>query len=106
VQAVRLFQGYLWHPKEASLDPRALLPEEVLGARLLIDPVPPPTPFFEDGTPTATQAFYQVTLLFLTEEAPEALKPLAERVAEALREHLEGLPPGVGWLLLEDLRPL
>jgi hypothetical protein len=62
VQAVRLFQGYLWHPKEASLDPRALLPEEVLGARLLIDPVPPPTPFFEDGTPTATQAFYQLDL--------------------------------------------
>ena len=106
MQAVRLFQGYLWHPKEASLDPRALLPGEVLGARLLIDPVPPPTPFFEDGTPTATQAFYQVTLLFLTEKAPEALKPLAERVAEALRERLEGLPPAVGWLLLEDLRPL
>ena len=88
------------------MDLANLLPQEVLGVRLLLDPVSPPTPFFEDGTPTATQAFYQVTLLFLTEEAPEALKPLAERVAEALREHLEGLPPGVGWLLLEDLRPL
>jgi len=58
VQAVRLFQGYLWHPKEAPLDPRALLPGEVLGARLLLDEVPPPTPFFEDGTPTHTQRFY------------------------------------------------
>ncbi|WP_117237736.1 DUF3208 domain-containing protein [Thermus sediminis] len=106
MQAVRLFQGYLWHPKGATLDPKALLPGEVLGARLLIDPVPPPTPFFEDGTPTATQAFYQVTLLLLTEEPPEALKPLAERVAEALKAHLEALPPEVGWLLLEDLRPL
>ncbi len=106
MQAVRLFQGYLWHPKEASLDPRALLPGEVLGARLLIDPVPPPTPIFEDGTPPATQAFYQVTLLLLTEKPPEALKPLAESVAKVLEAHLKALPPGVGWLLLEDLRPL
>ncbi|APD09306.1 MULTISPECIES: DUF3208 family protein [Thermus] len=106
MQAVRLFQGYLWHPKEAPLDPRALLPGEVLGARLLLDEVPPPTPFFEDGTPTHTQRFYQLTLLLLTDEPPEALKPLAEEAARALAAHLEALPPGVGWLLLEDLRPL
>ena len=53
-----------------------------------------------------TQRFYQLTLLVLTEEPPEALKPLAEEAAEALGEVLEGLPPEVGWLLLEDLRPL
>ncbi|EIA40060.1 hypothetical protein RLTM_02100 [Thermus parvatiensis] len=67
---------------------------------------PAPTPFFEDGTPTHTQRFYQLTLLVLTEKPPEALKPLAEEAAKALGEVLEGLPPGVGWLLLEDLRPL
>jgi hypothetical protein len=106
MRAVRLFQGYLWHPKEAPLDPRALLPGELLGARLLLDEVPPPTPFFADGTPTHTQRFYQLTLLLLTEEPPEALKPLAEAVAEALQVRLEALPQGVGWLLLEDLRPL
>jgi hypothetical protein len=94
VQAVRLFQGYLWHPKEASLDPRALLPEEVLGARLLIDPVPPPTPFFEDGTPTATQAFYQVTLLLLTEEAPEALSPWPKGWRRPLGSTWRASPPG------------
>ena len=52
------------------------------------------------------RSFYQLTLLVLTEEPPEALKPLAEEAAEALGEVLEGLPPEVGWLLLEDLRPL
>ncbi|GGM92506.1 hypothetical protein GCM10007092_01990 [Thermus composti] len=106
MEAIRLFQGYLWHPKEAPWDLKALLPQEVLGARLLLDEVPPPTPFFEDGTPTHTQRFFQLTLLLLTEEPPEALKPLAEEAAKALEEVLEGLPPGVGWLLLEDLRPL
>ncbi|SDF08142.1 Protein of unknown function [Thermus arciformis] len=106
MQAIRLFQGYLWHPQESPLDLKALLPEEVLGARLLLDEVPPPTPFFEDGTPTHTQRFYQLTLLLLTERPPEALKPLAEAAAEALDALLRGLPSGVGWLLLEDLRPL
>jgi hypothetical protein len=105
MQAVRLFQGYLWHPKGMAFD-RGLLPEEVEGARLLLDEVPPPTPFFEDGTPTATQRFYQLTLVVKTKEPPEALHPWAERVEKALRPLLEGLPPQVGWLLLEDLRPL
>ena len=58
MQAVRLFQGYLWHPRALALDLKALLPGEVAGARLLWDEVPPPTPFFEDGTPTHTQRFY------------------------------------------------
>ena len=103
---MRLFQGYLWHPKGLALDPKALLPGEVRGARLLLDEVPPPTPSFEDGTPTATQTFYQVTVLLLTEEPTEALKPRSQEVAAELEARLEALPPGVGWLLLEDLRPL
>ncbi|WP_105316705.1 DUF3208 domain-containing protein [Thermus tenuipuniceus] len=106
MQAVRLFQGYLWYPRGLALDLKTLLPQEVEGARFLLDEVPPPTPFFEDGTPTHTQRFYQVTLLVLTEEPPEALKPLAERVAGVLEPLLQALPPGAVWLLLEDLRPL
>ena len=58
MQAVRLFQGYLWHPRGMAFDP-ALLPKEVEGAHLVLDEVPPPVAFFEDGTPTATQRFYK-----------------------------------------------
>lgn len=106
MRAVRLFQGYLWYPRELALDLKTLLPQEVGGARLLLDEVPPPTPFFEEGTPTHTQRFYQVTLLLLAEELPVALKPLTETLAPTLQGMLEGLPKEVGWLLLEDLRPL
>ena len=45
----------------------------------------------------------------MEEEATTAETPdvaMAEEAAEALGEVLEGLPPEVGWLLLEDLRPL
>lgn len=105
MQAVRLFQGYLWHPRGMAFDP-ALLPKEVEGAHLVLDEVPPPVAFFEDGTPTATQRFYQVTLLVQAEEPPEALHPWAKRVERALKPLLESLPLEVGWLLLEDLRPL
>jgi len=105
MQAVRLFQGYLWHPQGMAFDP-GRLPREVEGAYLLLDEVPPPTAFFEDGTPTATQRFYQMTILVKTDTPPEALHPWAERVEKALKPILEGLPLEVGWLLLEDLRPL
>ncbi len=88
------------------MDLGAFLPGRLGEVYLLWDEVPPPTPFFEDGTPTHTQRFYQLTLLLRTEKPPEALKPLAEEVAQALWPLLEGLPPGVGFLLLEDLRPL
>ncbi|AEB10957.1 DUF3208 domain-containing protein [Marinithermus hydrothermalis] len=112
MRAVKLFQGYLWHPKDRGLEGRALLPEclEVPFAGgaarvwVLVDAVPPPFAFFEDGTPTATQAFYQVTLLTKTERAPAELKPLSEAVAARLEPLLNALPEGVGWLLLEDLR--
>ncbi len=112
MRAVKLFQGYVWHPKGQDLEVRAALPERlevpfeggVARVWVLVDAVPPPFAFFEDGTPTATQAFYQVTLLTKTERAPAALKPLAEAVAARLEPVLAGLPEGVGWLLLEDLR--
>ncbi len=60
--------------------------------------------FFEDGTPTETQQFYQVTLLVRTEQEPQDLKPLALWVSQALKPYLEATPKEVGWQLLEDLR--
>ncbi len=101
---LKLLQGYLWHPKEAALDLKALLPKRLGEAHLLLDQVPPPVAFFDDGTPTAGQRFYQLTLLLL--EDPPDPKAKAQEAAQALEPLLQALPPGVGWLILEDLRPL
>ncbi len=107
-QGVRLLQGYLWVPKTLDFDPRSHLPEQVLlgGARihLLLDPVDPPFAFFDDGTPTATQTFYQFTALAVTEADPEGLRPLVVALRDWLTPRLEATPSGVGWLLFEDLR--
>ncbi len=106
MRAVRVLQGYLWHPRAGAFDPRAALPPRLSAGseevRILVDPVEPPFAFFDDGTPTASQRFYQVTVLWLGEGAlPEGL---AAAVAEALAPRLEATPKDVGWLLLEDLR--
>ncbi|RIH77921.1 hypothetical protein Mterra_03718 [Calidithermus terrae] len=59
MRGVKLFQGYLWHPKALEFDPKQALPAR-LGegledgpVHLLIDPVRPPFAFFQDGTPNA-----------------------------------------------------
>jgi len=105
---VRLLQGYLWLPRELDYDPREHLPEvlEVEGQKvyLLLDPVEPPFAFFDDGTPSASQRFYQFTALAVTDEDPKDLHPLAARLAAELGPLLEATPKNVGWLLLEDLR--
>ena len=105
---VRLLQGYLWVPRGLSFDPRDHLPKEVEVAGrqvyLLLDPVDPPFAFFDDGTPTASQVFYQFTALVLTREDPEALRPWVVELRDWLAPKLEATPKGVGWLLLEDLR--
>lgn len=115
--AVRLLQGYLWHPAEADLDLEHFLPRELdLGtpelseddAHVLWDPVRPPFAFFENGEPTASQAFYQFTVLRVYDERPDAgaLHRDAEAASQALNPLLEGTPSGVGWQLWEDLREL
>ena len=105
---VRLLQGYLWVPRDLDFDPRDHLPgeAELEGVRvhLLLDPVEPPFAFFDDGTPSASQAFYQFTALVVTDADPEALRPLVAALRDWLAPRLEATPPGVGWLLLEDLR--
>lgn len=104
MKAIKLFQGYLWHPKELSFDPREAIPRQLGEVHVLIDKVRAPMTFFEDGTPTETQQFYQVTLLVRTEQEPQDLKPLALWVSQALKLYLEATPKEVGWQLLEDLR--
>ena len=106
MKAIKLFQGYLWHPKDLAFDPREALPRQLGEVYVLVDKVRAPMTFFEDGTPTETQQFYQVTLLVRTEQEPAVLKPLAESVSRELGPYLEATPQEVGWQLLEDLRPL
>ena len=104
-RAVKLLQGYLWHPRELALDLAAYLPRELAqGIHLLWDPLPSaPFAFFDDGTLSATQQLYQFTALKVIEpgDDPASYVPA---LAEALQARLEATPPGVGWQVFEDLR--
>jgi hypothetical protein len=106
LRLVRPLQGYLWAPKALGFDPRGL--PERLGddpaLYLALDRVEPPFAFFDDGTPTATQDFYQLTVLVKTERDPKTLGPLARQAATVLEPRLHALPEGVGWMIFEDLR--
>lgn len=106
--AIRLLQGYLWHPEQADLDLESYLPRELDEAYLLWDPVKPPFAFFENGEPTASQVFYQFTALQLYDARPPAqdLNADAAAASQALGPLLEAMPEGVGWQLWEDLREL
>lgn len=104
-RAVRLLQGYVWHPREAAIDLGAHLPRTLEGeVHVLFDAMPAaPFTFFDDGTLSATQVVYQLTVLrFVAEgEDPAATLPW---VAEVLQRALNTTPAGVGWQLLDDLR--
>jgi len=104
-RAVRLLQGYVWHPREQPVDLRAHLPATLEGdVHVLFDPMPAaPFTFFDDGTLSATQVVYQLTVLRFVEEGddPATLLPW---VAETLQRALEATPAGVGWQILDDLR--
>lgn len=117
--AVRLLQGYVWHPRDADVDLHLFLPRELdlparpsapdaEAAHVLWDEVNPPFAFFENGEPTASQAFYQFTVLRLYDDRPDnaALHRDAESASAALSPLLESTPLGVGWQLWEDLRDL
>ncbi|MBZ9711990.1 DUF3208 domain-containing protein [Deinococcus multiflagellatus] len=119
--AVRLLQGYVWHPQEADIDLEQFLPHELdlpareaaedteqEAAHVLWDAVNPPFAFFENGEPTASQAFYQFTVLRVYDTRPsnDALHADASAASEQLSPLLDVTPEGVGWQLWEDLRDL
>lgn len=106
-RAVKLLQGYLWHPREHDLRLHERLPTTLAdGVHLLLDAMPQaPFAFFDDGTPSATQTVYQLTVLAILEGPTDPARLLPE-VAEALRRHLDATPAEVGWQVMEDLREI
>ena len=107
-KAVRLLQGYLWHPKELDLELADYLPA-TLGddVHVLVDAIPAaPFAFFDDGTLSASQQFYQLTVLTFREGEDEDVSGRVPWVAETLQERLEQTPEGVGWQVFEDLREI
>lgn len=106
-RAFKLLQGYIWHPRDQELDlagalPGTLAPE----VHLLVDALPQaPFTFFEDGTMSATQQVYQLTVLAIVQPAQDPARMLPE-VAALLQTELDKTPPGVGWELMEDLREI
>ncbi len=104
-RAVRLLQGYVWHPRGLVLDLADHLPATLSGdVHVLWDPMPAaPFTFFDDGTLSATQQVYQLTVLRFVEDGDEPETVLAW-VVERLQAALESTPEGVGWQVMEDLR--
>ena len=103
-RAVKLLQGYIWVPREQELDLGDYLPQKLEpNIFILWDEMPAaPFTFFDDGTLSATQRFFQFTVLTVSEgEDPQKLVPW---LAETLQERLERTPAGVGWQIFEDLR--
>lgn len=107
-RAVRLLQGYVWHPREADVDLSDYLPATLdRDVHVLLDPIPAaPFAFFDDGTLSATQQFFQLTVLTVVDEDAPEPSGLVPWVAETLQARLESTPPGVGWQVMEDLRDL
>lgn len=104
-RAFKLIQGYIWHPREQALDLTALLPRS-LGDEIhvLVDAMPQaPFTFFDDGTLSATQQVYQLTVLARLQPSQDPARLLPE-VAALLQTELDETPPSVGWQLMEDLR--
>lgn len=116
---MRLLQGYVWHPQDEDVDLEHFLPRELdlptppglaeaEEAHVLWDTISPPFAFFENGEPTATQTFYQFTVLRVYDQRPgnDDLHADAVAASQALNPLLDGTPEGVGWQLWEDLRDL
>ena len=106
-KAVKLLQGYLWHPIEDDIDLGDYLPQRIEpDIHVLWDAMPrAPFTFFDDGTLASTQQVYQFTVMALldVEHDPEGMVPW---LAEVLQAQLEKTPPGVGWQVMEDLREI
>jgi hypothetical protein len=105
-RAVKLLQGYIWHPRELEVDLANYLPETLEGGvHLLWDALPQaPFTFFDDGTLAATQQVYQFTVLKIVADDEEDPSGMVPWLAEVVQERLESTPEGVGWQVFEDLR--
>lgn len=106
-RAIRLLQGYVWHPRELAVDLADHLPRTMQGeVHVLWDAMPAaPFTFFDDGTLSATQQVYQLTVLRFVEADEDPASTIAW-VAETLQTALDSTPEGVGWQLMEDLREI
>ena len=106
-RAVKLLQGYVWHPKDQDLELDVALTGEVAPRiHLLVDEMPrAPFTFFDDGTPSESQVIYQLTLFAKVEPGEDPGKLLME-VAPVVEARLEATPKSVGWQLMEDLRDI
>jgi hypothetical protein len=106
-KAIKLLQGYLWHPKSEAIDLGVYLPKTLESSiHVLWDQMQSaPFAFFENGTLSSTQQFYQFTVVKLIEEGEDPSTVVAW-VAETLQTKLETTPPSVGWQILEDLREI
>jgi hypothetical protein len=104
---IKLLQGYLWFPKELELDLADYLPATLDGdVHVLWDELPrPPFSFFDDGTLAATQRIHQLTVLTFAPDEETAGR-LVPWLAEVLQARLDATPEGVGWQVMEDLRPI
>lgn len=104
-RAIKLIQGYIWHPKEEPVDLFEYIPAELPGeVHVLMDAMPAaPFAFFEDGTLSATQQVYQFTVMRIVPPGENPADGL-QAVAALLQEYLNTTPEGVGWQLMEDLR--
>lgn len=111
---LKLLQGYIWHPREEKLELGDYLPVTLEPSlHILWDAMPQaPFTFFDDGTLSATQQFYQFTVLHRsgaasdTESHAEEVGGLIPWLAETLQAKLSATPEGVGWQIFEDLRPV
>jgi hypothetical protein len=116
MNAFKLLQGYLWVPHELGETVVQTLPEEwaehphgqlVEGAiQVLVGAIQSPRAFFENGEPTAGYQFYQVTVVARTLLGSADLKPVSVWASQQLDPVLNATPPQVGWLIMEDLRPV
>jgi hypothetical protein len=103
--AMKLLQGYVWQPRAK---PELSLPDSLpMGATVVMDRIPAPMAFFDNGTPTETQSFYQLTVfeIFPDWVENEVMASRAMLASDELNLILNATDPNVGWSLSEDLRP-
>ncbi len=105
--AIKLLQGYIWHPQEEDIDLADYLPKKLEPDIYLIwDVITPPFAFFDDGTLAATQRVYQFTAVKMNVRLGDEPASLLPWLEEVVGRKLESTPKSVGWQIFGDLRNL